>query len=148
MIPTNFITTTTEKIIKWANANSLWPLTFGISCCAIEMMQTAASRYDLDRFGVVFRCSPRQADLLIVSGTVTKKMAPVLLETYNQMPNPKYVIAMGSCAINGGCFHKSESVVQGCDKIIPVDVFVTGCPPHPEDLLEAIQKLREKIQRA
>ncbi len=142
----NFFCSKLEYFNNWSQANSLWPLMFGLSCCAIEMMQTAAPRYDLDRFGSVFRASPRQADLLIVSGTVTKKMEPVLLEIYNQMPSPKYVIAMGICAISGGLFSEYDSVVNGVDSIIPVDVYVPGCPPSPEALLDAIFKIRSNIQ--
>lgn len=139
----NFIITSLEQLEKWAQGHSIWPMAFGLSCCALEMMQTAAPRYDLDMYGSVFRASPRQSDLLIVSGTVTKKMAPMLKEVYEQMPAPKFVIAMGACAISGGMFRNSPSVLQGCDKVIPVDVYLPGCPPNPEALLDAIQKLKE-----
>ena len=141
-----YITTKLEKIVKWGQSNSLWPLTFGLACCAIEMMQTAASRYDLDRFGSMFRASPRQADLLIVAGTVTAKMAAPLRRVYDQMPEPKWVIAMGACACGGGPFHESYAVVNGVDKIVPVDVYLAGCPPTPEDLLDALMKLQKKIK--
>lgn len=144
----NFFNTKLKYFNDWAQANSLWPLAFGLSCCAIEMMQTAAPRYDLDKFGSVFRASPRQSDLLIVSGTVTKKMVPILQEIYESMPNPKYVIAMGSCAISGGLFSDSESVLSGVDKAIPVDVYVPGCPPTPESLLDAIFKIKNGIINA
>jgi len=142
----NVLLTTLEQIKAWARSNSLWPLTFGLACCAIEMMAAGASRYDLDRFGVIFRASPRQADLMIVAGTVTKKMAPILRRLYDQMPEPKWVIAMGSCATAGGPYVRSYAVVKGVDQIVPVDVYIPGCPPTPAALIYGIQKLQEKIR--
>jgi len=144
----NIIVSSIDYILNWGRANSLWPLTFATSCCGIEMMQTAAADYDIARFGSeVFRASPRQADLLICSGTITHKMAPALLKLYHQMPEPKYVIAMGACACGGGMFTDSYSVVKGVDNIIPVDIYLPMCPPKPESLLDAIIKLQNKIKR-
>jgi len=135
-----------DKILSWGRLNSVWPLTFGLACCAIEMMSTAEANNDIARFGMeVFRPSPRQADMMFIAGTVTHKMAPRVKQLYEQMPSPKYVIAMGACAISGGPFSNSYAVVKGVDKIIPVDVYVPGCPPKPEALLNGIIKLREKI---
>ncbi|MEW6505955.1 MAG: NADH-quinone oxidoreductase subunit B family protein [Chloroflexota bacterium] len=134
-----------DLVLNWARKSSIWPVTFGLACCAIEMMATSLARYDFDRFGVMFRASPRQADLMIVAGTLTKKMAPTLRRVYEQMSLPRYVLAMGSCAISGGPFRDSYSVVMGVDKIVPVDVYVSGCPPRPEALIEGVLRLREKI---
>ena len=145
----NIILTSIDYILNWSRANSLWPLTFATSCCGIEMMQTVASDNDIARFGSeVFRGSPRQADLLICAGTITHKMAPVLLRLYQQMAEPKYVIAMGACTCGGGMFAEtSYSVVNGIDKIIPVDIFLPMCPPRPEALFDAILKLQKEIKK-
>ncbi len=142
-----FITTKLSKFANWARKNSLWPMAFGTACCAIEMMGAFAPRFDLARFGAeVVRFSPRQADLMIVSGTITYKMASVMKKIYDQMPEPKWVIAMGSCTCGGGPFD-SYSVVQGIDEVIPVDVYVPGCPPRPEALIDGIMKIQERINR-
>jgi NADH-quinone oxidoreductase subunit B len=139
-------TTTLEELYNWGRKNSVWPLTFGLACCAIEMIATTMARYDLARFGAeVFRPSPRQADLMIVSGTVTKKMAPQVVRLYNQMPEPKYVIAMGACAISGGPFKEGYNVLKGIDRYVPVDVHIPGCPPRPEALIHAFMTLQKKI---
>ncbi len=143
----NIAITTIDAVLNWGRASSIWPLTYGLACCAIEMMCTAASRYDLDRFGIFMRGTPRQADLMIVAGTVTKKMAPVLRQLYDQMPEPKYVLAMGGCACAGGPFHDSYFVVQGVDEIVPVDVYVAGCPPRPEALIDGLLALQRKMGR-
>lgn len=145
----NIVLTSIDFILNWSRANSLWPLTFATSCCGIEMMQTVASNNDIARFGSeVFRGSPRQADLLICAGTITHKMAPALLRLYEQMPEPKYVIAMGACTCGGGMFKEtSYSVVNGVDKIIPVDVYLPMCPPKPESLIDAIRTLQTKIKQ-
>lgn len=138
--------TTVEKALAWSRESSLWYMLFGLACCAIELMATGAARYDFDRFGMMFRSSPRQADLMIVAGTVTKKMAPRIRRLYEQMAEPRYVIAMGGCANSGGPFHDSYSVVRGVDLIVPVDVYVPGCPPRPEALLHACLEVHKKIQ--
>jgi NADH-quinone oxidoreductase subunit B len=138
--------TSLDKIYNWSRRSSVWPLMFGLACCAIEMICTAASRYDLSRFGMeVLRPSPRQADLMIVSGTVTKKMIPQIVRLYNQMPEPKYVLAMGACASGGGPFKEGYNVVSGVDKHVPVDVYIPGCPPTPQALMHGLIKLQEKI---
>jgi NADH-quinone oxidoreductase subunit B len=140
-------TTTLEELYNWGRKSSVWPLTFGLACCAIEMIATTMARYDLARFGAeVFRPSPRQADLMIVAGTVTKKMAPQVVRLYNQMPEPKYVIAMGACAISGGPFKQGYNVLKGIDRYIPVDVHIPGCPPRPEALMSAFIALQKKIE--
>jgi NADH-quinone oxidoreductase subunit B len=142
-----FVVTKFDNLVRWARGSSLWPMSFGLACCAVEMMQTAASRYDLDRFGVVFRPSPRQSDVMIVAGTLTNKMAAPLRKVYDQMAEPRWVISMGSCANGGGYYHYSYSVVRGCDRIVPVDVYVPGCPPTAEALLYGIMVLQKKIRR-
>jgi NADH dehydrogenase (ubiquinone) Fe-S protein 7 len=136
-----------DDLVNWARKSSLWPLTFGLACCAVEMMHFAAPRYDMDRFGVVFRASPRQADCIIVAGTVTNKMAPALRKIYDQMPDPRWVISMGSCANGGGYYHYAYSVLRGCDRVIPVDIYVPGCPPSAEALLYAVLQLQKKVKR-
>ena len=141
-----FVITSIDKLVNWARSGSLWPVTLGLACCAIEMMHSSAARYDADRFGVFYRASPRQADVMIVAGTLVNKMAPALRKVYDQMAEPKWVISMGSCANGGGYYHDSNSVVRGCDQIIPVDIYVPGCPPTAEALLNGIIELQRKIK--
>ena len=139
------VLTTVEQAVAWARANSIWPMLFGLACCAIEMMAAQASRYDMSRFGMeLMRASPRQSDLMIVAGRLSRKMAPVLRRLYDQMPEPKYVVAMGDCAACGGIFN-NYAIVQGVDEIVPVDVYVAGCPPRPEALIDGIMQLQKKI---
>jgi NADH-quinone oxidoreductase subunit B len=142
-----FVVTQVDKLVNWARTGSMWPMTFGLACCAVEMMHAGASRYDLDRFGVMFRPSPRQSDVMIVAGTLCNKMAPALRKVYDQMPEPRYVISMGSCANGGGYYHYSYSVVRGCDRINPVDNYVPGCPPTAEALVYGVLQLQRKILR-
>ena len=142
-----FVVAQLDSIINWARTGSLWPMTFGLACCAVEFMQTIASRYDIDRIGMVPRASPRQSDVMIVAGTLCNKMAPAFRRVYDQMPEPRYVISMGSCANGGGYYHYSYSVVRGCDRVVPVDVYVPGCPPTAEALLYGIMQLQRKIRR-
>ena len=141
------VITSIDEVVNWSRRSSLWPMLFGIACCAIEMMATAAARYDWDRLGLIPRASPRQSDLMIVAGTVTAKMAPVIRRLYDQMPEPRYVIAMGACVVGGGPYAKyGYHVIKGLDLIVPVDVYIPGCPPRPETLLDGIIKLQEKIR--
>lgn len=142
-----FLLTTYNDLVAWARTGSLWPMTFGLACCAIEMIQAYMPRYDLDRLGVIPRPSPRQSDVMIVAGTLTNKMAPALRKVYDQMPEPRWVISMGSCANGGGYYHYSYSVVRGCDRVVPVDIYVPGCPPTAEALVYGIMQLQRKIRR-
>jgi len=142
-----FLTTQVDSLVNWARTGSLWPVTFGLACCAVEMMHAGASRYDLDRFGIVFRPSPRQSDVMVVAGTLVNKMAAPLRKVYDQMAEPRWVISMGSCANGGGYYHYSYAVVRGCDRVVPVDVYVPGCPPTAEALIYGIVQLQKKIQR-
>jgi len=146
-IPDSIVLTTLDKMVNWARKRSMWPLGFGLACCAIEMMSTFMARYDMARYGMeVFRPSPRQADLMLIAGRVSVKMAPVIKTLYEQMPNPKWVISMGACASSGGVFN-NYAIVQGVDRIIPVDMYVPGCPPRPEQLMDAILKLYAKVEK-
>ena len=142
----NFITTRIDSLVAWARKSALWPMTFGLACCAIEMMASGASRYDFDRFGVIFRATPRQSDVMIVAGTVTHKMGEALRRVYDQMPEPRWVIAMGNCATCGGPY-ANYAVMQGVDEVVPVDVYVPGCPPRPESLMWGVIQLQKKIEQ-
>ena len=142
-----FLVTSTEELFNWARTGSMWWMTFGLACCAVEMMHTSMPKYDAERFGFAPRASPRQSDVMIVAGTLCNKMAPALRRVYDQMPEPRYVISMGSCANGGGYYHYSYSVVRGCDRIVPVDIYVPGCPPTAEALLYGILALQRKIRR-
>ena len=147
LLERGFATASLDSLVNWARTGSMWPMTFGLACCAVEMMHAGAARFDLDRYGVVFRPSPRQSDVMIVAGTLVNKMAPALHRVYDQMPDPKWVISMGSCANGGGYYHYSYAVVRGCDRIVPVDVYVPGCPPTAEALIYGILQLQKKIRR-
>jgi NADH-quinone oxidoreductase subunit B len=148
VLPKGVVTTSLDTVINYARTGSLWPMTFGLACCAVEMMHAALPRYDLDRFGAgAFRPSPRQSDVMIVAGTLCNKMAPALRKVYDQMAEPRWVISMGSCANGGGYYHYSYSVVRGCDRIVPVDIYVPGCPPTAEALLYGVIQLQNKIKR-
>ena len=147
VVQRGFATTSVDALMNWARTGSMWPMTFGLACCAVEMMHAGAARLDLDRYGVIFRPSPRQSDVMIVAGTLVNKMAPALRKVYDQMPEPKWVISMGSCANGGGYYHYSYSVVRGCDRIVPVDIYVPGCPPTAEALVHGILQLQKKIRR-
>lgn len=142
-----YLLTSADKLFDWARTGSIWPMTFGLACCAVEMIHAYMSRYDLDRFGMIPRPSPRQSDVMIVAGTLTNKMAPALRKVYDQMPEPRWVVSMGSCANGGGYYHYSYSVVRGCDRIVPVDIYVPGCPPTAEALVYGLLQLQKKIQR-
>merc|ERR1719443_1981010 len=150
-VPTNnkveYAVSKVDDLVNWARKGSLWPMTFGLACCAVEMMHAATARYDMERFGIVFCASPRQSDVMIVAGTLTNKMAPALRKVYDQMAEPRWVISMGSCANGGGYYHYSYSVVRGCDRIVPVDIYVPGCPPTAEALLYGVLQLQKKIRR-
>jgi|EP00624_Nannochloropsis_granulata_P001851 NADH dehydrogenase (ubiquinone) Fe-S protein 7 len=141
-----YVVSKVDDLVNWARKGSLWPMTFGLACCAVEMMHSAAARYDMERFGMVFRASPRQSDVMIVAGTLTNKMAPALRKVYDQMPEPRWVVSMGSCANGGGYYHYSYAVVRGCDRIVPVDIYVPGCPPTAEALLYGMLQLQKKVK--
>jgi NADH dehydrogenase (ubiquinone) Fe-S protein 7 len=141
-----YVVSKVDDVVNWARKGSLWPMTFGLACCAVEMMHAAASRYDMERIGMVFRASPRQSDVMIVAGTLTNKMAPALRKVYDQMPEPRWVVSMGSCANGGGYYHYSYAVVRGCDRIVPVDIYVPGCPPTAEGLLYGMLQLQKKVK--
>ncbi len=143
----DYVVTPAKSLVSWARQGSFWPLTFGLACCAVEMMHSTVSRYDFDRFGVIFRATPRQSDLIIVAGTLTNKMAPALRRLYEQTMDPKWVISMGSCANGGGYYHYSYSVVKGCNRIIPVDIYVPGCPPSAEALMFGVIHLQKTLYR-
>ena len=142
-----FIVANADKLVNWARTGSLWPMTFGLACCAVEMIHAYMPRYDLDRFGIVPRGSPRQSDVMIVAGTLTNKMAPALRKVYDQMAEPRWVISMGSCANGGGYYHYSYAVVRGCDRVVPVDIYVPGCPPTAEAVVDGFLQLQKKIKR-
>lgn len=144
----DYVLTTMDNVVDWARKSSFWPVTFGLACCAVEMMHVSTPRYDQDRLGIIFRATPRQSDIMIVAGTLTNKMAPALRQVYDQMADPKWVISMGSCANGGGYYHYSYSVVRGCDRIIPVDVYVPGCPPTAEALMYGVFRLQKKMLAA
>jgi len=141
-----YVVSKVDDLVNWARKGSLWPMTFGLACCAVEMMHAATPRYDMERFGLVFRASPRQSDVMIVAGTLTNKMAPALRKVYDQMPEPRWVVSMGSCANGGGYYHYSYAVVRGCDRIVPVDIYVPGCPPTSEGLLYGLLQLGKKVK--
>ncbi|MCC7283832.1 MAG: NADH-quinone oxidoreductase subunit B [Acetobacteraceae bacterium] len=147
IVEKGFVVAQLDKVVNWARTGSLWPMTFGLACCAVEMIHAYMARYDLDRFGVIPRASPRQSDVMIVAGTLTNKMAPALRKVYDQMPEPRWVISMGSCANGGGYYHYSYAVVRGCDRVVPVDIYVPGCPPTAEALVYGILLLQKKIHR-
>lgn len=140
-----WINTKLTMLISWARGGSIWPLTFGLACCAVEMMHAAMSRYDMDRFGIIFRATPRHSDIILVAGTLTNKMAPILRRLYEQMPDPRWILSMGSCANGGGYYHYSYAVVRGCDRVLPVDVYVPGCPPSAEALIYGLLQLQGKV---
>ena len=143
----DYLLTPINSVVSWARQGSFWPMTFGLACCAVEMMHTTVSRYDWDRFGIIFRATPRQSDLMIVAGTLTNKMAPAIRRLYEQMLDPKWVLSMGSCANGGGYYHYSYSVVRGCNRVIPVDIYVPGCPPTAEALLFGVLHLQKTLYR-